>query len=215
MPIKLRYISGVHPDQGFFSKAAVSWSNGDDPRFTIQILSPAFFSEYSIYPSIVDSVKSESQFDDENKRTVHFSSPELLSTLGNRESLMDRKMASLALLENLRWSLLGWLRYSCTTQAPTHESNRPGVSNHTIGSRFTPPEVLVSSQPSQSGYRRNTTQALIAQKLFFGSIAAVSMIDFMVRFLLISASMLACFDDYIVWKVAIQLSIHVWAFVKG
>ncbi|KAF1917625.1 hypothetical protein BDU57DRAFT_493776 [Ampelomyces quisqualis] len=161
-------------------------------ELVIRILSPAFYSRFVHYAFTSEAFDRECVFTDEKNRTLWISRPELLPLL------LEKSISSKALpttkrsyLDELRWAFLRKLR--CAPAPPAYAISTPSKAEITTEDvrtlPFSPMDRYVRSvylHALSGQYRRTVTKLFLAQRLTFGFVEIVGLLDLIARVLLCS-----------------------------
>lgn len=206
---------------------------------TVKVISPAFYSRFTHYLSAKEAFDQEGLADDEKNHTVNIEHPELLPVL--LEAIEEQRNAGkqdvrLSALDQVRWTCLRRLR--CLPAAaicPGDSSSLDPVYNlkDTGNSNDSELDCFVK-QNCEDGdvYRRIASKIFIAQRIALGSPAVLVVLDWLVRYLLLLASMVYSdncnavdilrprrldVEDAGTFAATLLLAntVHIWSFLKG
>ena len=213
----------------------------DKPRtLTFKVLSPAFYSRFIHYAHVKEAFDRECLATDEKNRTLVMESPNLLPVLigamkGSEES-SNAACRRRSLLGQYRWACLRCLR--CPPAAASYPPDSSRLDQefvvHDIRAfHFSELDKFVQLHCHDGDtYRRAATKLFVAERYLFGLPVVAIFCDWILRSLLLVASMIYCqncnlYDvlrprdfvskDILIGFVGLLLAnaIHLWSFIKG
>lgn len=199
-----------------FGKASECLRTPHEP-IIIEVLSPAFYSRFIHYESMLDALGKESAENEPTNRTLHISQPEVLLSIISKVSCervtRDAFGPQPTTATRCRWNILRRLRTKGTFSAlDAFIMTRSGHKEH---------------------YRRLVCEQLLAKRLTFGFTIAIEALDLCLRLVLVYLGIHARMDersfavanpsDLTESKILLSLlrpwfsltGIHIWAFIKG
>ncbi|KAK0314702.1 hypothetical protein LTR01_001526 [Friedmanniomyces endolithicus] len=224
-----------------FYSPSFTYEEDHKRTLSLNVLSPAFYSRFVHYTDWDSALDFECRGKDEKNRTARLEGtadlPEPPSATNNRAqagSQQQAKTKSFGLLDQVRWACLRRLR--CPPVSSAYAEGTSGELQVPAISHSTPSELddFVRTHCNDANvYRRITTKLFLAQRLCFGIPALLDILDYLLRTMLLLASMIYSDHtqrpvDMFRWRqlgtddlgaVACMLllanSIHVWSFIKA
>ncbi|KAK0300196.1 hypothetical protein LTS16_000893 [Friedmanniomyces endolithicus] len=224
-----------------FYSPSFTYEEDHKRTLSLNVLSPAFYSRFVHYTDWDSALDFECRGKDEKNRTARLEGtadlPEPPSATDNRAqagSQQQAKTKSFGLLDQVRWACLRRLR--CPPVSSAYAEGTSGELQVPAISHSTPSELddFVRTHCNDANvYRRITTKLFLAQRLCFGIPALLDIVDYLLRTMLLLASMIYSDHtqrpvDMFRWRqlgtddlgaVACMLllanSIHVWSFIKA
>jgi len=217
-----------------------SFTYEEDHRRTlgIKVISPAFYSRFVHYAHAGEAFESECLNADEKNRTAVIERPELLPLLldaiRDEAKAQPKTKSKQSAMEQIRWSCLRRLRcppaacsYSQKIETPV-DSSRVGVR------QFSELDSFVRVQcDDRDIYLRIVTKLFLGERIAFGTPVSLVALDWLVRSVLLLASMLyshtsTSYVDVLRprrWDVTdlrevgnmmmLANLVHMWSFMKG
>ena len=183
----------------------------------LRVLSPAFFARFVHYAHTSEAFDRECVFTDEKNRTVWLSRPELMYRLVKTSSPEQASTAASSMMQKLRLNIHKTLR--CPPPSPAYPSS-PGsmavenIRKHSLSDldRF----VMEDMKPEDSNYRRLWAKLFLAQRLSFGFVPVVDVIDLAIRVSSTWWAMrrLGLAYDSLMGSVSVA-AVHLWALCKS
>jgi len=224
-----------------FYSPSFTYEEDHKRTLTLKVLSPAFYSRFVHYTNWSSALDHECRVKDERNRTARLEGtadlPEPPSATDDRAqpgSQQQAKTKSFGLLDQVRWACLRRLR--CPPSSSAYAEGTSGELHVQAMSHSAPSELdnFVRTHCNDADlYRRITTKLFLAQRICFGIPALLDVLDYLLRAMLLLASMIYSDRsqrpvDLFRWRqlgtddlgaVACMLllanSIHVWSFLKA
>jgi hypothetical protein len=185
----------------------------------ICVISPAFFARFVHYVHSGEAFDRECVFTDEKNRTVWVSSPELLYSLLSISSSTSAQAGPLSILQRMRWQLHAVLR--CPPPAQVYPSSMRVAGAEDIRrtelselDRF----VMKYMRAQAVAYRRLCARLFLAQRLAFGFVQILDLIDFAFRaslaWLAAGATVDIC-NGSGTRACFLLMALHVWGIMKS
>ncbi|KIW02688.1 uncharacterized protein PV09_06125 [Verruconis gallopava] len=201
--------SNVHVDEQ---------SQASSSKLELRVLSPAFFARFMHYAHSTEAFDRECVFTDEKNRTIWVSRPELLYDLLKQDPCSSRaRTESLNPVQRFKWNIHVMLR--CAPADPAYPfSGAATQKREDIRKKTLSPldhYVLTYMRADASSYRRLCARLFLAQRVAFGFVQVVDLVDVAVRAMLIwkGVSNLSWTAGWIT-SYAWLMSVHLWAFMK-
>lgn len=238
-PLRVVY-EPAHADNVEIVLYSPSFTYEEDHRHTlgIKVISPAFYSRFVHYGQAKAAFEAECLNADEKDRTVVIERPELLPSLldaiQEEAKTQPKTSAKESTFEQIRWSCLRRLR--CPPAAQSY-SQKTGTTEDTklVGIRqFSELDNFVRVQcDDREIYLRIVIKLFLGERIAFGTPVSLVMLDWLLRCVLLLASMIyshtsARYVDVLRprrWDVTdmrqfgkmITLAnlVHMWSIVKG
>ncbi|KAK6437318.1 hypothetical protein LTR95_006494 [Oleoguttula sp. CCFEE 5521] len=185
------HADGADADIVFYSPG-FTYEEAHVRTLTIRVLSPAFYSRFLHYAHAKEAFDRESLATDEKNRTMTVESghllPVLLEAIAKQAS--NRRPLSTS-IDVIRWRILQHLR--CPPPPVAYPASSPASLMTTTDIRSLPVielDLFVrTAGDDASTYRRICTKIFLAQRLAFGTPLLISVMDLVVRSLIIILTM--------------------------
>ena len=221
-PIRVLYTSNL---QGTLPRT-LSNRNGEGDNdlenidtLELRVLSPVFFARFVHYARSIDAFDHECVFTDEKNRTVWLSRPDLIRDLLNAQQTDVPSARRSMPVQKLRWIIHRILR--CLPPTPAYPSAGSARSLTDLRtSVLSELDLYVKQRMTKRAteYRLLCGRVFLAQRLAFGFVDIIDLLDFVFRAVLLwqAALIVASRGTGPAWKnLTILGGVHVWALVKG